>query len=100
MIENMNKVFFTPGDIVTIKHDLHYKPLMLVKGKETRTIRGDDSTHFLGIKCFWFSTEGIYQEQIFSTKDLVHLTPKTIEACPDCGYPFSRHTCSKHKDPK
>lgn len=70
MIENIEKIFFIPGDLVTIKHDLPNKPIMLVKGKETKTIRGADSTHFVGIKCFWFTTEGLYQESIYNTKDL------------------------------
>lgn len=73
MIEEMNKIFFAPGDLVTIKHDLPFKPTMLVKGKETKTIREKDGQHFLGIRCFWFTTELEFQEQIFSTKDLIHI---------------------------
>ena len=77
MIESMNKVFFTPGDIVTIKHDISNRPTMLVKGKETKTIRGnDDATHFKGIRCFWFTVDGKYEEETFSTKDLVHVKTK------------------------
>lgn len=72
----VNKVFFSPGDRVTIKHDLPNKPIMLVKGKETRTFRvgvDDKDGFFKGIRCFWFSTNGNYQEEIFNTKDLVHV---------------------------
>jgi hypothetical protein len=69
----MNKVFYVPGDSVTIKHDVSNKPTMLVKGKETRTIKDADGTHFLGIRCFWFTTTGEYQEETFSTKDLIHV---------------------------
>ena len=74
MIDNVNKVFFTPGDVVQIKHDLPFKPIMLVKGKETKMVRSDDtaSSHFIGIKCFWFTTDLLYKEEIFSTKDLTH----------------------------
>lgn len=75
-MEELNKVFYTPGDIVTIKHNIPNKPVMLVKGKETKMIldRSDKSAnHFVGIKCFWFTEAGMYQEQIFSTKDLVHI---------------------------
>ena len=46
---------------------------MLVKEKESKMIKGD--THFKGIRCFWFTTEGEYQEQVFSTKDLAMITP-------------------------
>ena len=73
MIENIEKVFFIPGDLVTIKHDLPNKPTMLVKGKETKTFK-DAETYFIGIKCFWFRTDGEYQEQVFNTKDLQRLT--------------------------
>jgi hypothetical protein len=72
MVDNMDKVFYTAGDVVQIKHPLPNKPVMLVKGKETKTIRADQVSHFLGIKCFWFTTNGEYQENIFSTKDLEH----------------------------
>jgi len=70
MIENIEKVFFIPGDLVTIKHDLPNKPTMLVKGKETKTFKDIEGAHFIGIKCFWFTTEGLYQESIYNTKDL------------------------------
>lgn len=89
-MESIDKIFFTPGDLVTIKHDLPMKPIMLVKGKETKTIRGVEKDHFIGIKCFWFSTDLIYQEEIFSTKDLVRTTVKQSKDCPDCGYPNAR----------
>lgn len=70
MLENIEKIFFVPGDLVQIKHSLTYKPRMLVKGKETRIMKDEDKNHFLGIKCFWFTTDGLYQEQVFNTKDL------------------------------
>lgn len=79
MIENVDKIFFIPGDLVTIKHDLPNKPIMLVKGKETKTIRGADSTHFVGIKCFWFTTEGLYQEIVLNTKDIQKVENKAID---------------------
>lgn len=70
-MDNIDKVFYTAGDVVQIKHPLPCKPIMLVKGKETKTIKGEGN-HFLGIKCFWFTFQGEYQENIFSTKDLEH----------------------------
>ncbi len=73
-MEQVNKIFFTPGDVVTIKHDISNKPKMLVKGKETTLVKnGVDATHFKGIKCFWFTTTGEYQSEVFSTKDLIHV---------------------------
>jgi uncharacterized protein YodC (DUF2158 family) len=71
MIENTDKIFFIPGDVVTIKHDLNYKPTMLVKSKETKTFKDTAGAYFVGIRCFWFTGDGLYQEQIFNTKDLV-----------------------------
>ncbi len=71
-MDTFNRVFFTPGNVVTLKQDLPNKPTMIVKSKETKTIRDTDTSHFIGIKCFWFTDNGFYQEQIFSTKDLTH----------------------------
>ncbi len=70
---NTDKIYFVPGDIVTIKHNIDNRPHMVVKGKETKTIKQADATHFLGIKCFWFTTTGELQESIFNTKDLQHI---------------------------
>ena len=33
------KIFFMPGDLVTLKQDLPNKPVMLVVKKETKTMR-------------------------------------------------------------
>ena len=70
---NEEKVFFKAGDIVTLKHNMPNKPIMLVKGKETTLIRKDDATHFKGMKCIWFATDLSLQEAVFSTKDLIHV---------------------------
>ena len=65
------KVYFVPGDLVTIKHDLPNKPVMLVKGKEQLLVRNnEDKSHFKGIRCFWFTTNRELQEGVFNTKDL------------------------------
>jgi hypothetical protein len=73
MVENIerDKVFYAPGDLVTIKHDMPNKPTMLVKGKETKMVK--DENYFKGIRCFWFTSVGAYQEETFSTKDLAHV---------------------------
>ena len=48
---------------------------MIVLKKETMTFRPskeeDKSDYFKGIKCRWFTTDGIMQEGIFNTKDLI-----------------------------
>lgn len=49
------RVYFTPGDVVTIKHDIPNKPVCWVIEKVTRNIKnkdtGDYDTMFLGIRC-------------------------------------------------
>jgi hypothetical protein len=49
------KIFFMPGDLVTLKQDLPNKPVMLVVKKETKTMRPqnlqDGVEYFLGIRC-------------------------------------------------
>lgn len=72
------KIYFMPGDVVTLKQELPNKPTMLVVKKETMTIRSNSITnnsedYFKGIRCRWFTTDGILQEAIFNTKDLVKL---------------------------
>lgn len=69
------KVYFMPGDMVTLKQDIPYKPTMIVVKKETMAIRSAVSNvsedYFKGIRCRWFTTEGYLQEAIFNTKDLI-----------------------------
>lgn len=70
------KIYFMPGDLVTLKQELPNKPTMLVVKKETLNIRIDKEQKddfFIGIKCRWFTTEGHLQEAIFNTKDLLKL---------------------------
>lgn len=37
----IEKVFFQPGDLVTLKQDIPNKPIMIVVKKETRTFKLD-----------------------------------------------------------
>ena len=69
-IYETDKVYFVPGDVVTIKHDIPNKPIMLVKGKEQKLIKNAEGNHFKGIRCIWFTQTGQIQEAVFSTKDL------------------------------
>lgn len=69
----LDKVYFMPGDIVELKQNVPNKPTMIVVKKKTLTIKpkDEDKTNFLqGMLCMWFTTDGLYQEKIFSTKDL------------------------------
>lgn len=69
------KIYFTPGDIVTLKQDIPNKPTMIVVGRVTSYMRSqkdeNKDTYFKGIKCRWFSNNGELQESIFNTKDLI-----------------------------
>lgn len=51
----LEKIFFQPGDIVTLKQDIPYAPTMIVVKKETRTFKFPNSDnkidYFRGIKC-------------------------------------------------
>lgn len=69
-------VYFNPGDVVQLKQNLPYKPKMVVIKKVTSIFKHDPKkledkkSALKGIKCMWFTTDGLYQEAIFSTKDL------------------------------
>lgn len=64
-LKRMDKTYFLPGDVVTIRQDIPNKPTMIVVGKM------DKESKLQGIKCKWFTKEGILQEDIFNTKDLI-----------------------------
>ena len=67
-----DKIYFLPGMLVTLKQDLPNKPIMLVVKKETLIFKHLDSKEPIlkGIKCRWFTKDGLLQEAIFNTKDL------------------------------
>ena len=75
-MEITDKIFFMPGDVVTLKQDIPNKPIMLVLKKETYIFKNktDNKEPILkGIKCRWFTTTGEMQEAVFNTKDLVKI---------------------------
>lgn len=67
-----SKVFFTPGDIVTLKQELGFVPKMVVKSIDKAAIRGGEKSMLFGVTCFWFTSVGALQENRFNTKDLLH----------------------------
>lgn len=75
MINNMeDKVYFVPGDLVTIRQEIPNKPIMLVVGKETIVFKmSEKSDQFKGMRCRWFTKDGFLQEAVFSTKDLIKI---------------------------
>ena len=49
-----DKVYFIPGQLVTLKHDLENKPKMLVMEKVTKNFidkNGERTSTFIGIRC-------------------------------------------------
>ena len=78
------KIYFLPGDVVTLRQSIPYKPTMIVVKKETKIISPRKSTGIegftggkedclKGIKCRWFTSTGELQEAVFNTKDLIKL---------------------------
>lgn len=78
MLNNIKEtnIYFNPGDVVQVKQDLDYKPKMIVIRKITSMFKNDskrveDKRSILrGIKCMWYTSDGVYQEALFNTKDL------------------------------
>lgn len=66
-----DKIYFTPGQLVVLKHDLPNKPVMMVVRKETSIFKNTGDNILRGIRCRWFTTDGTLQEAIFNTKDLM-----------------------------
>ena len=72
------KIYFMPGDVVTIKQDLPNKPIMIVVKKQTTIFKHlkdeDKDSVLIGIKCRWFTKDGALEEAIFNTKDLIKIS--------------------------
>ena len=69
---NDEKVFFTAGDVVTLRQSIPNVPTMIVRSVDKATVHGEKPMLF-GITCFWFTSLGEFQEKRFNTKDLVHI---------------------------
>ena len=66
------KIYFVPGQRVTLRQDIPNKPIMLVHRVERSIIRNEDKNALLkGVKVRWFTDNGFLQEAVFSTKDLI-----------------------------
>jgi hypothetical protein len=69
----LDKVYFLPGDIVTLRQNIPNAPIMVMDKKVRKfvtTSGGTKSDMFQGILCRWFTTNMELQEAIFNTKDL------------------------------
>jgi uncharacterized protein YodC (DUF2158 family) len=74
-MSNETKLYFLPGDVVTIKQEIPNKPIMYVVKKITKTIKTNTTIndYFQGILCRWFTLNLELQESVFNTKDLLHI---------------------------
>ena len=71
-----DRIYFMPGDIVTLRQDIPNKPKMLVVKKQTSIYKNKEDNKepiLKGIKCRWFTDSGELQEAIFNTKDLIKI---------------------------
>lgn len=66
------KIYFTPGDTVRCKQ-LPDAPLMYVLRKKELTFKDAENKSKIlqGIICRWFTADGLLQEAVFNTKDLL-----------------------------
>ncbi len=67
------KIYFTPGMLVTVRQNIPNKPKMLVVRKKALMLKGEDEKSLQGIVCRWFTTDGFMQEAVFNTKDLIKI---------------------------
>lgn len=59
MNDMVEKVFFTPGQMVKLKQDLPNAPIMIVYKIERSIMRNTNGRDFLrGCKCRWFTSDG------------------------------------------
>ena len=73
-VNSEEKIYFQPGDVVQMKQEIPNKPKMVVVKIERSLIKNENQNPYLrGVKCRWFTTEGLLQEAVFSTKDLIKL---------------------------
>ena len=68
-----DKIYFQPGEVVTLKQDIGNVPKMLVVKKVTTVFKNKDTDVLIGIKSRWFTTDGVLQEAVFNTNDLIKL---------------------------
>jgi hypothetical protein len=66
----IEKIFFSSGDIVIVKHNIPHKPEMIVQSIDKLPVSSGDRVALLGVTCIWFSSDLKLQKSRFSTKDI------------------------------
>lgn len=69
-MEQVNKTYFSSGDLVRLNKPLDFIPIMYVVRKEMSFLKKEGKSSLLGIKCRWFDKNYSLHEAIFDTKDL------------------------------
>jgi hypothetical protein len=67
----IEKIFFSSGDIVMVKHDIPNRPFMIVQSIDKLPVASGDRVALLGVTCIWFSSDLKLQKSRFSTKDII-----------------------------
>ena len=68
------KIYFIPGDVVKCRQLKNAPEMYVLKKKELTFKDRDDKDKILqGIVCRWFTDNGLLQEAVFNTKDIVKI---------------------------
>lgn len=68
------KIYFTPGMRVKCKAVTNSPEMYVLRKKELTFKDAEDKNKVLqGIVCRWFTTDGLMQEAMFNTKDLIRI---------------------------
>lgn len=74
MLEEANKCYFVPGDLVR-SNKLKDAPEMYVVRKKEFTLKAGDIKQktLQGIVCRYLDKNGVFHDEIFSTKDIIQI---------------------------
>lgn len=74
MEQDEEKIYFTPGMRVKCKQ-VSNAPEMYVIRKKSLTFKDQDNKEKIlqGMVCRWFTDDGLMQEAVFNTKDIIKL---------------------------
>ena len=67
------RVYFQPGDKVTLKQHIPHQPVMIVRSID-KVSDGHSAPELLGVTCMWFNVGMELQTSRFNTKDLEHVS--------------------------
>lgn len=66
------RIYFTPGDVVRCNKLTNSPQMYVIRKKELTFKDGENKDKILqGFICRWFTDDGLLQESVFNSKDLV-----------------------------